>query len=118
RKNGLNRLIRGVYGRTIGPDPRNFNQRASLGRNDLLIRTFPNKCYCPQSKHTISIGIDHSVLIAISSTINNRENKLQDLLCDKFEMNYPKIKNASIFPDGTIFGMIDFRTATPDFITL
>ncbi|MFM4733671.1 hypothetical protein, partial [Aeromonas salmonicida] len=42
RKNGLNRLIRGVYGRTIGPDPRNFNQRASLGRNDLLIRTFPN----------------------------------------------------------------------------
>ncbi|MEH8265438.1 hypothetical protein Q7I27_20210, partial [Aeromonas veronii] len=25
----------------IGPDPRNFNQRASLGRNDLLIRTFP-----------------------------------------------------------------------------
>ncbi|MGF7664898.1 type VII secretion system (T7SS), usher family protein, partial [Klebsiella pneumoniae] len=26
----------------IGPDPRNFNQRVSLGRNDLLIRTFPN----------------------------------------------------------------------------
>ncbi|MFQ0160596.1 type VII secretion system (T7SS), usher family protein, partial [Klebsiella pneumoniae] len=25
----------------IGPDPRNFNQRVSLGRNDLLIRTFP-----------------------------------------------------------------------------
>ncbi|MFQ0698652.1 hypothetical protein ACH7BO_00745, partial [Klebsiella pneumoniae] len=24
----------------IGPDPRNFNQRVSLGRNDLLIRTF------------------------------------------------------------------------------
>ncbi|MEL3436486.1 type VII secretion system (T7SS), usher family protein, partial [Escherichia coli] len=26
----------------IGPDPRNFNQRVCLGRNDLLIRTFPN----------------------------------------------------------------------------
>ncbi|WP_416361255.1 antiterminator Q family protein [Klebsiella quasipneumoniae] len=25
----------------MGPDPRNFNQRVSLGRNDLLIRTFP-----------------------------------------------------------------------------
>ncbi|EPD7590838.1 fimbria/pilus outer membrane usher protein, partial [Escherichia coli] len=25
-----------------GPDPRNFNQRVNLGRNDLLIRTFPN----------------------------------------------------------------------------
>ncbi|MGF9364743.1 nuclear transport factor 2 family protein [Klebsiella pneumoniae] len=27
----------------MGPDPRNFNQRVSLGRNDLLIRTFHNK---------------------------------------------------------------------------
>jgi hypothetical protein len=27
----------------IGPDPRNFNQRVSLGRNDLLIRTFKGK---------------------------------------------------------------------------
>ncbi|MEL2467129.1 type VII secretion system (T7SS), usher family protein, partial [Escherichia coli] len=34
----------------IGPDPRNFNQRVSLGRNDLLIRTFPNKM--ARSAHT------------------------------------------------------------------
>ncbi|MDT9910057.1 type VII secretion system (T7SS), usher family protein, partial [Klebsiella pneumoniae] len=27
-----------------GPDPRNFNQRVSLGRNDLLIRTFLRNC--------------------------------------------------------------------------
>ncbi|WP_261372943.1 type ISP restriction/modification enzyme [Yersinia intermedia] len=40
-KNSLNRLIRCVCGKKIGPDPRNFNQRFSLGRNDLLIRTFP-----------------------------------------------------------------------------
>ncbi|WP_252385381.1 carbohydrate porin, partial [Escherichia coli] len=39
-KNSLNRLIRCVYGKKIGPDPRNFNQRVNLGRNDLLIRTF------------------------------------------------------------------------------
>ncbi|WP_319922651.1 hypothetical protein [Klebsiella pneumoniae] len=38
-KNSLNRLIRCVCGKKIGPDPRNFNQRVSLGRNDLLIRT-------------------------------------------------------------------------------
>ncbi|WP_353055525.1 hypothetical protein [Escherichia coli] len=44
-KNSLNRLIRCVCGKKIGPDPRNFNQRVSLGRNDLLIRTFPN-CLC------------------------------------------------------------------------
>ncbi|WP_349357047.1 hypothetical protein [Escherichia coli] len=42
-KNSLNRPIRCVCGKKIGPDPRNFNQRVSLGRNDLLIRTFP-KC--------------------------------------------------------------------------
>ncbi|WP_349303784.1 hypothetical protein [Escherichia coli] len=39
-KNSLNRPIRCVCGKKIGPDPRNFNQRVSLGRNDLLIRTF------------------------------------------------------------------------------
>ncbi|EOC6453705.1 hypothetical protein ACI6F1_002998 [Escherichia coli] len=39
-KNSLNRLIRCVCGKKIGPAPRNFNQRVSLGRNDLLIRTF------------------------------------------------------------------------------
>ncbi|WP_411361405.1 hypothetical protein, partial [Klebsiella quasipneumoniae] len=38
----LNRLIRCVCGKKIGPDPRNFNQRVSFGRNDLLIRTFPS----------------------------------------------------------------------------
>ncbi|WP_346729838.1 hypothetical protein [Enterobacter asburiae] len=43
-KNSLNRLIRCVCGKKIGPDPRNFNQRVSLGRNDLLIRTFPKRC--------------------------------------------------------------------------
>ncbi|MGT1070378.1 hypothetical protein, partial [Salmonella enterica] len=43
-KNSLNRLIRCVCGKKIGPDPRNFNQRVSLGRNDLLIRTFPKVC--------------------------------------------------------------------------
>ncbi|WP_308240013.1 hypothetical protein [Escherichia coli] len=41
-KNSLNRPIRCVCGKKIGPDPRNFNQRVSLGRNDLLIRTFPD----------------------------------------------------------------------------
>ncbi|HGW5003285.1 TPA: hypothetical protein ACNIHJ_004793 [Escherichia coli] len=45
-KNSLNRLIRCVCGKKIGPDPRNFNQRVSLGRNDLLIRTFPRQPKC------------------------------------------------------------------------
>ncbi|MFM9286391.1 hypothetical protein ACJ8Y6_20215, partial [Klebsiella pneumoniae] len=48
----LNRLIRCVCGKKIGPDPRNFNQRVSLGRNDLLIRTFP----CGNEKVLIANG--------------------------------------------------------------
>ncbi|MDT7228454.1 hypothetical protein RQL31_02175 [Citrobacter freundii] len=56
-KNSLNRLIRCVCGKKIGPDPRNFNQRVSLGRNDLLIRTFHRRnlhrftdgCFTPNS---------------------------------------------------------------------
>ncbi|WP_327078453.1 hypothetical protein [Phytobacter ursingii] len=52
-KNSLNRLIRCVCGKKIGPDPRNFNQRVSLGRNDLLIRTFP-KLQCRYAIYLIS----------------------------------------------------------------
>ncbi|MBO3109126.1 hypothetical protein, partial [Klebsiella pneumoniae] len=48
-KNSLNRLIRCVCGKKIGPDPRNFNQRVSLGRNDLLIRTFLSKIFHVES---------------------------------------------------------------------
>ncbi|MCA4118927.1 hypothetical protein LDY74_26035, partial [Klebsiella pneumoniae] len=51
-KNSLNRLIRCVCGKKIGPDPRNFNQRVSLGRNDLLIRTFPKLFMHRKNKKT------------------------------------------------------------------
>ncbi|WP_432341478.1 hypothetical protein [Yersinia enterocolitica] len=50
-KNSLNRLIRCVCGKKIGPDPRNFNQRVSLGRNDLLIRTFPRSSASTDYRH-------------------------------------------------------------------
>ncbi|WP_315967950.1 hypothetical protein [Escherichia coli] len=49
-KNSLNRLIRCVCGKKIGPAPRNFNQRVSLGRNDLLIRTFPSAFTTPATQ--------------------------------------------------------------------
>uniref|UniRef100_UPI002022BDDC hypothetical protein n=1 Tax=Escherichia coli TaxID=562 RepID=UPI002022BDDC len=60
-KNSLNRLIRCVCGKKIGPDPRNFNQRVSLGRNDLLIRTFPN-IYGKLGLHSIVELIDYAKL--------------------------------------------------------
>ncbi|EOT8120534.1 hypothetical protein ACNELF_004367 [Escherichia coli] len=62
-KNSLNRLIRCVCGKKIGPDPRNFNQRVSLGRNDLLIRIFPNACLIMAffMVHIIFVGMQLNV---------------------------------------------------------
>ncbi|WP_311963546.1 hypothetical protein [Klebsiella pneumoniae] len=62
-KNSLNRLIRCVCGKKIGPDPRNFNQRVSLGRNDLLIRTFLNisALITGASKKLLSINFEFSL---------------------------------------------------------
>ncbi|MGU9616693.1 hypothetical protein ACV3JN_26365, partial [Klebsiella pneumoniae] len=59
-KNSLNRLIRCVCGKKIGPDPRNFNQRVSLGRNDLLIRTFPNAKPYPTRNPLLSCSVKMS----------------------------------------------------------
>ncbi|WP_320204347.1 hypothetical protein, partial [Raoultella ornithinolytica] len=56
-KNSLNRLIRCVCGKKIGPDPRNFNQRVSLGRNDLLIRTFLRRILICQTRFLNSKAI-------------------------------------------------------------
>ncbi|MDV9002450.1 hypothetical protein RKF23_07695 [Klebsiella pneumoniae] len=65
-KNSLNRLIRCVCGKKIGPDPRNFNQRVSLGRNDLLIRTFlsPPLVYTSPSQLT-SMSTTACLLLSI-----------------------------------------------------
>ncbi|WP_220034763.1 hypothetical protein, partial [Klebsiella pneumoniae] len=63
-KNSLNRLIRCVCGKKIGPDPRNFNQRVSLGRNDLLIRTFP-KSGDPQAKSMLKQLLENSTVASI-----------------------------------------------------
>ncbi|HAS1524303.1 MULTISPECIES: hypothetical protein [Enterobacter] len=60
-KNSLNRLIRCVCGKKIGPDPRNFNQRVSLGRNDLLIRTFLNSGIAP-AFDSFAVAIKQSFL--------------------------------------------------------
>ncbi|MHB7033911.1 hypothetical protein ACYCII_23630, partial [Enterobacter roggenkampii] len=62
-----NRLIRCVCGKKIGPDPRNFNQRVSLGRNDLLIRTFPSV-----KAHSISSQINIKCQFATRAAFYDR----------------------------------------------
>ncbi|ATX17373.1 hypothetical protein CU077_25665 (plasmid) [Escherichia coli] len=71
-KNSLNRLIRCVCGKKIGPDPRNFNQRVSLGRNDLLIRTFPKGIDLNQA--------DQHYLNQVAMSLNTRPRKALDWL--------------------------------------
>ncbi|WP_418343529.1 hypothetical protein [Raoultella ornithinolytica] len=67
-KNSLNRLIRCVCGKKIGPDPRNFNQRVSLGRNDLLIRTFLRIPLSRERLSEISFRKNNSFNSAIKAT--------------------------------------------------
>ncbi|HFF2544643.1 hypothetical protein LNO12_25285 [Klebsiella pneumoniae subsp. pneumoniae] len=96
-KNSLNRLIRCVCGKKIGPDPRNFNQRVSLGRNDLLIRTF------------LSIQVDVSA--RGSRTLPFRINNCLIYLVLNSEQEFSVMVSAESFgelrlfryPDGTLF---------------
>ncbi|MGQ6231510.1 hypothetical protein ACUNFR_27315, partial [Serratia sp. IR-2025] len=75
-----NRLIRCVCGKKIGPDPRNFNQRVSLGRNDLLIRTFLNS----QKKYNIdfSAGIieyDEEIHTECSAIMQDADERMYEI---------------------------------------
>ncbi len=51
----------------IGPDPRNFNQRVSLGRNDLLIRTFPK--ITPHNEWQLIKNNNTAASLAFSGTL-------------------------------------------------
>ncbi|WP_213104919.1 hypothetical protein, partial [Escherichia coli] len=75
-KNSLNRLIRCVCGKKIGPDPRNFNQRVNLGRNDLLIRTFLNTSL---SSSLIELRLFYWHFISLCGTRNCQSISIQHL---------------------------------------
>ncbi|MCM7129700.1 hypothetical protein M8Q34_23580, partial [Enterobacter hormaechei] len=90
-------LIRCVCGKKIGPDPRNFNQRVSLGRHDLLIRTF------------LSIHVDVSA--RGSRSLPFRINNCLIYLVLNSEQKFSLMVSAESFgelrlfryPDGTLF---------------
>ncbi|MDU5390211.1 MAG: hypothetical protein E6114_23735, partial [Enterobacter sichuanensis] len=62
-----------VCGKKIGPDPRNFNQRVSLGRNDLLIRTFPNQTEKVMKKYGPNILYISAGSTCFSDLISNTQ---------------------------------------------
>lgn len=55
------------------------------------------------------IGIDFFVLQAISSAIQSSDASLQELLANFHDPSGFSQSNASIFPDGSIFGLIKFN---------
>ncbi|MBW8558023.1 hypothetical protein K1D88_23860, partial [Escherichia coli] len=67
-----------------GPDPRNFNQRVSLGRNDLLIRTFPKvlkRCILPAPDggvEKLSKPNLHGVIKKVDLNTNEAEIKIKE----------------------------------------
>ncbi|MEK8469662.1 hypothetical protein P2O48_22345, partial [Escherichia coli] len=62
----------------IGPDPRNFNQRVSLGRNDLLIRTFLS---APPQYHDID---NHNKCVVNGASIALLILRLRQNICQVF----------------------------------
>ncbi|MFU8175858.1 LuxR C-terminal-related transcriptional regulator, partial [Klebsiella pneumoniae] len=94
-----NRLIRCVCGKKIGPDPRNFNQRVSLGRNDLLIRTFLSSLdSCVNIKLTKQ---EDSLLPYIISGLNNKKiaqaTDLSNMMISHYRRNiYQKLNVRNI----------------------
>ncbi|XWJ89177.1 hypothetical protein ACRARH_19990 [Phytobacter ursingii] len=93
-KNSLNRLIRCVCGKKIGPDPRNFNQRVSLGRNDLLIRTFLSY----KKKHRYPLYSQDDRVKIISSMRCVDEVFIEESLEDK--ARYIEMKKADLLVMG------------------
>ncbi|MEF4616447.1 DUF2713 family protein, partial [Escherichia coli] len=123
-KNSLNRLIRCVCGKKIGPDPRNFNQRVCLGRNDLLIRTFPS-AYTDLSETVYINENNESYLKAQFEKLSQRDMKkyLGEMkrLADGGEMNFDGYldKMSHLVNEGTLDPDIlsKMRDAAPQLIS-
>lgn len=94
-------------GEIIGPDPRNFNQRVSLGRNDLLIRTFPSidDLRCCVDKGSIDLKSSDRQLMHSNEKIWSRDKisnmsfieLLSPLIKELHEGSKGIVKNAATF---------------------
>lgn len=59
---------------------------------------------------TLVVGIDLSVLMAISTVIESPDLQLSDLLISILPKEYEQKETVSIFPDGSFLGMIHLRS--------
>jgi hypothetical protein len=86
----------------IGPDPRNFNQRVSLGRNDLLIRTFLtalhnkrgfNRLGCDYLLLTILTGARKEGSNTVLARGPDRRGSQNDKLCRSRKPGYSLLRH-------------------------
>uniref|UniRef100_UPI0025A02B5E hypothetical protein n=1 Tax=Klebsiella pneumoniae TaxID=573 RepID=UPI0025A02B5E len=105
----LNSLIRRVFWNLIGPDPRNLNQRVSLGRNHLLILTYPNWGDSSNGTHTVRLPHDKyprdiipPKLIAIE--INHKKSS-DSYFIFNFRATRILEKNSNKFDDELLFDL-------------
>lgn len=59
-------------------------------------------------RRQVVIGLDFLVLQAISTAIQSSGASLQELLANFHDLSDFTVRGASIFPDGSIFGLIEF----------
>ncbi|MDU5907318.1 MAG: site-specific DNA-methyltransferase, partial [Klebsiella pneumoniae] len=111
-----------VCGKKIGPDPRNFNQRVSLGRNDLLIRTFLKLIYIDPPYNTgqdfiysddyrdnLSKYLNFTGQVINGNKISTNTETSGRFHTSWLNMMYPRLKLAKnlLHSDGFIFVSID-----------
>ncbi len=108
-----------IEGKKIGPDPRNFNQRVSLGRNDLLIRTFPNV----PAQHAIQTALGGyqsiSEFITPGGRLYEQRNRAWELINDIPGVSCVKPRGALyMFPkiDAKRFNIHDDQKMVLDFL--
>ncbi|VFT12760.1 PTS galactitol transporter subunit IIC [Salmonella enterica] len=73
-------------GKKIGPDPRNFNQRVSLGRNDLLIRTFPKAL-----RSSLIVGIGFVGIYAIFDILTSNVGPAAQAMVERTGISLPVV---------------------------
>ncbi|MFZ4362253.1 hypothetical protein ACOY9X_28300, partial [Citrobacter freundii complex sp. 2024EL-00748] len=73
----------------IGPDPRNFNQRVSLGRNDLLIRTFQKGSVIKATSISTDIFRNQPFFVKRLLIDAGWSEKNNELHCPVWWSNYP-----------------------------
>ncbi|WP_049824636.1 PTS galactitol transporter subunit IIC [Salmonella enterica] len=70
----------------MGPDPRNFNQRVSLGRNDLLIRTFPKAL-----RSSLIVGIGFVGIYAIFDILTSNVGPAAQAMVERTGISLPVV---------------------------